>query len=109
MKKYILFAALFLTSCATLNYNNQNIVKKSFYLNKPLVKFEMDNGYCYYRKKINGGYLNYYKSSSGNILANLLTWDSYPDCELEIKTNNKGVITQIKILQDDIKCAYILR
>jgi hypothetical protein len=109
MKKYIFLIVLFLSSCATPNYTDSTIVKKSFYLNKELVKFEMDNGYCYYRKKIKNGYLNYYKSDKGNILADMLNWDSYPPCELEIKTDNKEVIKQIKILQDNIKCAYILR
>ena len=109
MKKLLPFIMLIFTSCAT--YAPQSaIVRKSFYLNKSLSKFEIDNGFCYYREKIpNGGYINHFKSSGINIIADIKNLDSYPECKLDLITNNKNIITQIRIVEDDIKCAYILK
>jgi len=110
MKKIILIITIFLTGCAT-NYSvAPQDVTKSLYLNKHLSKFEMDNGFCYKREPLaNGGYKNYWRSDKGNILANALSWDSYPYCELELDTNKAGIVERIKILEDDIKCAYALK
>jgi hypothetical protein len=110
MKKILLIITIFLTGCATNSTIAPKIVSKSLYLNKELSKFEMENGYCYKREpKRDGGYKNYWRSDSGNILANALTWDSYPYCELELDTNPQGIIKTIKIVEDDIKCIYALK
>jgi len=114
MRKFILIPILFLaffSGCATTTTNPQpEVVRKSFYLNKPLVQFEMDNGYCYSREPLNGGgYINYWQSDKGNIIANLMDWDSYPYCKLALYTNKDNIITKIEILEDSIKCAYALK
>ena len=81
-----------LSSCATTYNPKPKKVTKSFYLNKSLMLFEMDNGYCYAREPLNnGGYKNYWQSDKGNILANLMDWDSYPYCKL--------ALIQIKIIK----------
>ena len=110
MKKIILIITIFLTGCVTNSNISPKSVTKSLYLNKPLSKFEIDNGFCYKREALaSGGYKNYWRSDKGNILANALSWDSYPYCELELDTNKYGIVTNIKILEDDIKCAYALK
>ena len=112
MRIFIIFTVFFIiTGCSTTipqNPNNGYLVKKSLYLNKELIKFEIDNGYCKSRKAMpDGGYINYYISDSGNIIANMLDWDSYPPCKLAIKTDKDGIIKEIRVIEDDIKCAYI--
>jgi len=110
MKKYFLIGAILLSGCAVTNFITPQVVTKSLYLNKPLSRFEMDNGFCYAREKTSyGGYINHWKSSGGNMFADALNWDSYPPCRLDLKTNKQNIVTQIKIIEDDIKCAYVLR
>ena len=109
MKSFILILIVLFSGCATQEIGPTRVTK-SHYLGKALMKFEMDNGFCYNRRALaSGGYINYYQSSGVNIINSILDWDSYPECKLAIKTNKDKIITQINILEDDIKCAYILR
>jgi len=113
-KTLILLIALFLlfSGCAKIQptKSQPEVVKKSFYLNKSLMYFEMDNGYCYAREPLNnGGYKNYWQSDKGNILANLMDWDSYPYCKLALYTNKENKIIKIEIIEDSIHCAYALK
>jgi len=110
--KLAIFLTIFMlfTSCSTTSQPKPEVVKKSFYLNKSLMLFEMDNGYCYAREPLNnGGYKNYWQSDKGNIIANLMDWDSYPYCKLALYTNKDNKITKIEILEDSIQCAYALK
>jgi hypothetical protein len=110
MKPYILLAvAAILTSCATTQPKPE-VVNKSFYLNKPLLTFELNNGSCNSKKPTpDGGYINNWQSDSGNIIANALNWNSYPYCKLELTTDKNSIVRKIRILENDIKCAYVLR
>ncbi len=108
MRYFIVIVALIFSSCATST--SPKIVKKSLYLNKSLMKFEMDNGFCYAREALkNGGYKNYWSSDRGNILANALSWDNYPPCKLELFTNKKNIITKIVVVEDSIECVGVLK
>ena len=115
MKKYILLGlVIFFSGCSNYsiepNSSDSNYVKRSLYLNQPLSRFELDNGFCYAREPLpNGGYINYWKSDSGNIIADALDWDSYPYCKLALITDNKNIIRKIKILEDDVKCVSVLK
>jgi hypothetical protein len=98
------------SSCATNQPSKPEVLKRSFYLNRSLITFEMNNGYCYSREKLpNGGYKNYYRSDRGNIIADLLRWDSYPYCELELITDKNNIVRKITILEDAFECAHIIR
>ncbi len=110
----LVILALFLTSCV----NNQNIqkdsvveVKRSWYLNRSLMDFEMNNGFCYETKDLgNGESVCYYQSDRvGTIIQDLFDEDSYPYCKVALYTDSKKIIRKIEILEDDIKCARILR
>ena len=107
-KLFLIIILFALSSCVNTPY--PRVVKKSLYLNKPLMKFEMDNGYTTLKKKLdNGSYIYTYRSDQGSIMANLFDFEGYPPCILEIKTNKDKIIKEIKIIEDDIKCAYILK
>jgi len=93
---------LFLSGCATTNYNS---VKKSWYLNRDLATFEVNNGFCYAREKSSdGGYLNYWKSSSVRDL-----FDDSLECRLILKTNKNNIVKEIKIIDYSFACATVLR
>jgi hypothetical protein len=111
IKTLLIFIFITLTLNGCLQYNPKpKEVTKSFYLNKSLTRFEIDNGYCYAREKSSdGGYINYWRSDRGAPLIDALTWDSFPYCELRIKTNKDSIITKIEVLEDDIKCAWVLK
>jgi len=108
MRYTTLLLSLFLASCATST--TPTVVQKSLYLHKSLMKFEMDNGFCYAKKPLkSGGVKCLWSSDSGNILASALSWDNYPPCKLELFTNKEKIITKIVIIEDGIECAGVLK
>ena len=109
--KVIFIGVVLIFSGCSNNYNAKpKVVTKSLYLNKSLTKFEMDNGFCYKREPLpNGGYKNYWRSDKGSILANALSWDSYPYCELALITDKNNIVRKIEIIEDDIKCVGALK
>ena len=110
--KIVLLIAFLLSGCVNSNYSlkNSTTVTKSLYLNKPLLKFEMDNGYVTLKKELSDGSKIYiYRSDRGAILASLYSFDDYPPCILEIKTNKENIIKKINIIERSMKCAYILK
>ena len=115
MKKLIkigvlgILVAFGLSSCASYNPTPKKVTR-SFYLNRSLMRFELDNGFCYAREKTpDGGYINYWRSNRGGALVDVLNWDSYPYCELKLKTDKNSIIRDIEIVEDDPKCAWVLK
>ena len=109
MRVFILVISLFLSAC-TPSTPTPKIVHKSFYLHKNIMLFELNNGFCSQKTPLaNKGYKYIWRSDRGNIFDNLFNWDSYPPCIIELQTNEKNIITAIKILEDDIKCIQVLR
>jgi len=101
------FFILFLSGCATTSFNSE--VKKSWYINRDLATFEVNNGFCYAREKSSdGGYLNYWKSGSVRDLFGEGSDDSL-ECRLMLKTNKNNIVKEIKIIDYSFACATVLR
>ena len=100
-----------LTNCSSANYSQNSEVKKSLYLNKRYMKFVVDNGPSYRDIKLsNGGFIHYWRSDFGNLIASARNWDNSLDyCELVIKTNKKQIIKKIAIINNSINCAGVLK
>ena len=106
MKYYILLSFIFFSACS--NYQTSAVVSKSLYLNKPLMKFEMDNGFCYQKKRLDDGSYKCLWSSSNNFTNNLFD-DEYPPCRLELLTDSKKIVKKITIIEKSLGCVGAIK
>ena len=112
MKRWTIPAVLFLLTACTPQAPAPQPVRKSLYLNKRLMKFEMDNGYCYRRVALkNGNTLHYWRSDTGRLIS-IATGrdDNFPDyCELALETDPARVIRKIYIIEPSVICNTVLK
>ena len=91
-------------------YNKASPVRKTSLIGKKLVYFEMNSGPTSRWKTLaNGDTLQYWDSRRAGLLVSRDDDGMGSQCILILKTDNRKVIKNVKIVENGIACGFALR